>query len=350
MPSPDRLPARRPLTVIGLALVALGAATIPVAAAEAASPSPAAPSSAPAMASAEPIEAGLTVYTSVTQDTVDAVLAALAESQPGLQVDVFRAPTGELDARIASELRSGGLGADVLWVTDPLSMQRYEAQGLLVPLTGDAVMAVPEEYRTETFVGTRLLNLVLVAGQGVEPVPTSWQDLLDPAYAGAVAIPDPGFAGSAFAALGYFADQPDLGMDFYQALKDNGAVQVASPVDVMTGVAEGRYKAGISLDKIVRDAAADGSPIELIWPEAGAISVYSPAGVVGVSDDATAAQAFVDFLISDAGQQAIAESGWQPVLPSVAWAEEGSSVAPDWSALYGSQEALLAEYRAIFGD
>ena len=111
---------------------------------------------------------------------------------PGLAVEVFRAPTGELDARIASELRSGGIGADVLWVSDPLSLQRYDADGLLAALPAAALDAVPTEYRTDTMLGTRLLNLVIVAGQDVEPAPTSWADLADPAYVGAVAIPDPG--------------------------------------------------------------------------------------------------------------------------------------------------------------
>jgi iron(III) transport system substrate-binding protein len=296
------------------------------------------------------VQGTVTLYTSVTQDTVDAALAALSEQWPGLQVEVFRAPTGELDARIAAEQRSGGIGADVLWVSDPLSLQRYDAQGLLAPLVGEAFEAVPAEYRTETSVGTRLLNLVIVAAEGLEPMPDAWQDLADPAYAGAVAIPDPGFAGSAFAALGYFAGQEDLGLGFYEALGDNGAVQVASPVDVMTGVAEGRYKAGISLDKIVRDAAADGSPIELVWPESGAISVYSPAAILTSSDDAAAAQAFLEFLVSPEGQAAIAASGWQPVRPDVEWPAQGATVAPDWAALFGSQAELLDGYRAIFGD
>jgi iron(III) transport system substrate-binding protein len=292
----------------------------------------------------------VTLYTSVTQDTIDAVLVAFAEEHPDIAVEVFRAPTGELDARIAAELRSGGMGGDVLWVSDPLSLQRYEADGLLAPLAGDAFAAVPAEYRTEASVGTRLLNLVMVAGQDVEPMPATWADLADPAYAGAVALPDPGFAGSAFAALGYFAGQDELGLDFYQRLKDNGAIQVASPVDVMTGVAEGLYKAGISLDKIVADAVADGSPVELIWPESGAIAVYSPAAVVSSSDDSAAAQAFVAFLVSPRGQEAIAASGWQPVRTDVEWPAPGPAVAPDWPALFGTQEELLEAYRAIFGD
>lgn len=346
MTPPSRVHGRRSTAAAFLVFATLGTTVMPALAQAEASPGP----GSTASASSVPVEGAVTLYTSVTQDTIDAVLAAFAEERPNIPVAVFRAPTGELDARIATELRSGGLGADVLWVSDPLSLQRYEAEGLLAPLAGEAFAEVPAEYRTETSVGTRLLNLVIVAGEGVEPLPASWSDLADPAYAGAVALPDPGFAGSAFAALGYFAGQDALGLDYYQRLRDNGAVQVASPVDVMTGVAEGLYKVGISLDKIVADAVADGSPIELVWPESGAIAVYSPAAVVDGSDELAAAQAFVEFLVSPTGQEAIAASGWQPVRPDVEWPAQGPAVAPDWPALFGSQAELLEAYRAIFGD
>lgn len=350
---PTGIVARTALTAAALALAATSAWPL-VASAQGSSASPSAPSSlspAPSETPAPAAQPGVvTLYTSVTQDTIDAVLAAFAVEHPDVPVEVFRAPTGELDARIASERRSGGLGADVLWMTDPLSLQRYDTEGLLAPLAGDAVLAVPEAYRTETSVGTRLLNLVIVAGADLATPPTDWSDLADPAYGGGVAIPDPGFAGSAFAALGYFAAQDDLGMGFYQRLKDGGAVQVASPVDVMNGVAEGIYQVGISLDKIVNDAIADGSPIQLVWPASGAIAVYSPAAIVEGSPDAAAAQVFLDFLVSPAGQSAIAASGWQPVLPGVEWPSQGAAVSPDWPTLFGTQSDLLEGYRAIFGD
>jgi len=297
-----------------------------------------------------PVEGEVTLYTSVTQDTVDAVLAALAEVNPGLAVEVFRAPTGELDARIATEQRTGGIGADVLWMTDPLSVQRYEAEGLLAPLEGEALEVVPPLFRGDTFVGTRLLNLVIVVGQDVDPRPTSWADLTDPAYAGRVAMPDPGFAGSAFAALGYLATADDFGMDYYRALKENEVIQVKSPVEVLTGVAEGNYDAGITLDKVVRATIEKGSPIELVWPEPGAIALFSPAAVVAESDDLAAARAFQEFLVSAEGQAAIASTGWQPVRDDVEWPYDGAVVTPDWNELYGSQRQLLEDYYAIFGD
>ncbi len=297
-----------------------------------------------------PVDGEVALYTSVTQDTIDAVLAALSDVHPDLRVEVFRAPTGELDARIATEQRIGGVGADVLWLTDPLSVQRYQADGLLAPLAPEVAAAVPAAFRGDTFVGTRLLDLVLVAGEDVLPQPTSWADLADPAYAGRAAIPDPGFAGSALAALGYLGSADGYGMDFYQRLKDNGTVVVASPVDVLTGVAEGNYDVGITLDKLARDAIDKGSPIAMVWPEPGAIAVFSPAAVVAASDDLAAAQALQAFLVSPEGQSAIASTGWQPVREDVAWPAAGPVVSPDWNALYGNQQRLLEEYDAIFGD
>jgi iron(III) transport system substrate-binding protein len=139
-------------------------------------------------------------------------------------------------------------------------------------------------------------------------------------------------------------------MDLYQSLKDNGAVQVQSPVDVVTGVAEGIYATGITLDKIARANVDKGAPLEMIWPEPGAIALFSPAAVVAESDDLAAAQAFQAFLVSPEGQAAIASTGWQPVRDDVEWPYEGAVVTADWAELFGSQEQLLEDYYAIFGD
>ena len=258
--------ARVRLLLLGVAVVAFGAAGC--------TPAAAGPTNSPATGGT------ITLYTSVTQDTVDAVLAALAQAYPDLHVNVFRAPTGQLDARIAAEQRSGGVQADVLWATDPLSTEAYSAQGLLAPLAGpgEDLSAVPSQYRTDTFVGTRLLNLVMVSGSDVQPQPVSWHDLTSAAYQDAVALPDPAFAGSAFAALAYFASTPDFGIDFYRQLKANGAVQVQAIGDVITNVANGTQKVGISLDKSVRDEVDKGSPIESRVASAGRHRGLQPGG------------------------------------------------------------------------
>lgn len=308
--------------------------------------SPATPG--PATGPAEP-SGTIRLYTSVTEDTVAAVVDAWRSTHGDAEIEVLRAPTGELAGRIAAEQRQGGIRADVLWLTDPLSMQQYASQGLLRSWTPGELGAVPERFRQETFFGTRILNMVLVHQPDLDLAPAAWRDLAERDLPQPVAIPDPGFAGSAFGALGYFALAEDFGFDFYRALKERGAVQVQAPGDVVTGVAEGRYSAGMSLDKTAFTAVEKGSPVEVVFPEPGAIAMYSPIAVVAATTNAAAAESFANFTLTRDAQQAIAGTGWQPVRDDVAWDRGGPTVTPDWQEAFDRQDQLLEQYRTIFG-
>jgi iron(III) transport system substrate-binding protein len=288
----------------------------------------------------------LTIYTSVTQDTVDAVVDGFETTNPGTIVEVFRAPTGELTARIATELRNDDLRADVLWLTDPLSIQHYDRDDLLKEWTPDNIDVVPEEFRTDSFFGTRVLNMIIITNDQLSDPPKDWAEL--PSVEGGVALPDPGFAGSAFAALGFFALDPGYGMDFYRELSASGGIQVRSPGDVVSGVAEGIYMAGITLDRSARAALDDGSPIAIVWPESGAISLYSPIAVVDTTGTETA-ERFVEYVLTEEAQTAIARTGWEPVREDVEWPDMGSQQTIDWSQAFDRQDELLADYQESFG-
>lgn len=335
--------ARRCLTVTVFASVLFATAC-----GSAGSPPSAGPSAERAPSS-DGAATSITLYTSVTQETVDAVTSGYQKAHPGATVTVFRAATGQLNARIAADLRSGGLKADVIWGTDPLSMQTYTDQSLLAPWPLPELTSVPVQYRTPEFWGTRLLYLVLVTHHGLEPAPTSWSNLTSPAYAGKVAVPDPAFAGSAFAALAYFAQTE--GMGYYRALRANGARQVASIPDVVTQVAQGTFSVGITLDSGIRDAMGKGAPVDMVWPTSGAIALYSPIALTTASRHAATATDFMRYVLSTDGQQSIAATGWQPVIPGVPGPPQpagAQSVSPDWAALFGHQEELLGQYRSVF--
>lgn len=288
------------------------------------------------------------LYTSVTQETIDALVERYEADHVDVEVEVFRAPTGELTARIAAELREGGLQADVLWLTDPLSMQQYDADGLLRNWRPAGATAVPDWASEERFWGTRIVKMVIVHG-GDTAAPTTWSDLTSEVYRGRIAIPDPGFAGSALAVLGYFATSEAYGFDFYRNLRDNGAIQLASPGEVVTGVAEGRFDAGITLEFSARAAIDKGSPITIVRPDSGAIAIYSPIAVTSESAAPIRAEAFVELVLSTTGQELIAATGWEPIRNDVAWADRGPLDTIDWSALADRREELLTSYRELFG-
>ncbi len=120
----------------------------------------------------------------------------------------------------------------------------------------------------------------------------------------------------------------------------------------MTGVAQGRYKVGMTLADGALAAVKKGAPVKVAWPAPGAIAIYSPIGSVRTSADPALARSFVGDVLSPAGQRAIAKSGKQPALPGIAVRPASAGphvVAPAWPALFTAKARLLSEYQGIFG-
>lgn len=294
-------------------------------------------------------ERSMTLYTCVSDTTIQPVIDRFESDHPGTEVKLYRAPTGDLNARVAGDVRSGGLRADAIWGCDPLTVQDYVGQGLVGGWTPNTDIA--PRWRTDDYVGVAVLYMVAVSGKDV-PAPQAWTDLAGEEYADAVAVPDPSFAASALGALGYFAQDPDYGVDFYASLKDNGAKQVSTPDDVVNDVAEGGSKAGITIANSAYAAKSAGSPIEVVWPEPGAVAIYGPIALATDAEDPSAAKAFISYVTSDAGQRLIGESGSYPTLQGVEgppMPRDAPVVHPDWQAIASQKDKLLAEYQQIFG-
>jgi iron(III) transport system substrate-binding protein len=292
----------------------------------------------------------ITLYTCISDTTIQPVIEAFQKAHPDVHVDLFRAPTGQLNARVATDAESGGLRADVIWACDPLTQQAFVDQKLVGGWTPDDT-AVPAKYRTADYVGGAVLYVVAVHRTDA-PAPQAWADLAGPEYGGKVAVPDPSVAASALGALGYFADDPDYGVTFYADLKDAGAVQVSTPDDVTTGVAQGQYEAGITIATSAYAAKQDGSPVDVSWPEPGAVAVYEPLAVARNSDAAAAAKDFISFVVGQDGQNVVADAGSYPALPDIGGptVPDGAPiVSPDWSSIGANKDDILHDYQQVFG-
>jgi iron(III) transport system substrate-binding protein len=292
----------------------------------------------------------LTLYTCVSDSTIQPVIKAFEKSAPGGTVDLFRAPTGQLNARVAADVRSGGLKADVVWGCDPLTMQALVNQKLVGGWLPPEAAAIPAQYRTSDYVGAHLLYMVAIHRTAV-PAPHAWSDLAGAPY-GKVAVPDPTVAASALGALGYFAAAPGYGVGFYRQLRSRGAVQVSTPDAVTTGVAQGLYDAGMTTSNSAYAAKKDGSPVDVVWPEPGAVAIYGPIALATHTTSAQAAKSFISFVIGDAGQRVIGASGSYPTKPGAAGPTipPGAPIVyPDWGTIGGTQAAIERDYKSVFG-
>lgn len=294
----------------------------------------------------------MVLYTSASANVEQAVVTAFEKANPGSKITVFRAATGPLNARVAADLRSGGLKADAIWASDPLTMHGYDKQQLLAAWSPSNASQLPSAYRTADFTGVAVLYMVLVVHAGTTP-PASYADLTGPAFAGSIALPSPNFAASALGMLGYFASTPGYGIAYYEKLKKAGAKQVDSPTDTLTAVEQGTYKVGFTLANAAYLDQKKGSPIEVVWPKPGGIAIYAPIGITTKKSRSPLAKKFADFVASNAGQQILAAQDTYPAIPGVGGPPipAGSkAISPNWPTLFVNYTSVLSSYTAIFGS
>lgn len=275
-------------------------------------------------------DGSITVYTSEPQAKIDEVVAAFEEDHPDVQVEVFRAGTGDLKARIAAELETGDVGADVLLAADAPTFEGYKAEDLLLeytPADADALLESvvdPDGY----YVGTRLIPTVIAYNTNeVDTPPTSWQELTDPAYSGRLVMPNPDVSGAAAFNAAVWLLTDSLGEEWIRALGGNDVLVAESNGPTSQAIADGSRPIGVVVDYLVRDLAAQGSPVAVSYPSEGVPYIAQPAAVFASSDNPEGAQAFVDFLVSADGQTLAVEQNYLPVRSDVGTPDGAPSLA-----------------------
>lgn len=315
-------------------------------------------STTPAAATDEAAEpATITLYTSEPQEKADALVAAFNEEHPEVTVEIFRAGTGDLTARIEAERTAGAVQADVLLAADSGTFENYAADDLLLQYTPADVDALnPDVVDAEGFyVGTRIIPTVIAYNTTmIEEAPESWEELTDASYANQIVMPNPDVSGAAAYNAAVWLDEAALGEEWLTALAANSPVIADSNGPVSQAIASGTQPVGIVVDYLVRELAAQGSPIAVSYPTEGVPYVSQPAGIFADTDEAAASEAFVDFLVSEAGQTLAVEQSYLPVRSDVGTPEGAPSMddikvlTPDLETIRSTQDSAVATFNELF--
>ncbi|WP_323781756.1 ABC transporter substrate-binding protein [Thalassovita sp.] len=270
----------------------------------------------PSMAVAET----LTLYTSQpnadAQQTVDAFKAA----NPDIDVEWVRDGTTKMMARVAAEIEAGAPQADVLLIADMVTLEGLAQAGRL------AAYASPEDaaydaslYSAEGYYhSTKLITTGIVYNTGAEIAPTSWADLAKPEMADLVAMPSPLYSGAALIHLATVTGTDGLGWKYYEDLAANNARAQGGNGGTFKAVAAGEKPYGVLVDFLAIRAKAKGSPVEFVFPEEGVSYVTEPVAIMAGTKHMKAAEKFVDFLLSEAGQELVVDMGYIPARNGVA--------------------------------
>jgi len=297
----------------------------------------------------------VTVYTSVPQDLADEFKAKFEEKNPEVNVNIYRATSNEILTKLQTEADSGQVSGDVLWVADFASADSLKELNLLEKYTSSEDAAIDATYKDADgyYYGSRLINMVLAYNTQIN-APKSWNDLTSKALANKVGVPSVN-SGSAFQYVGVMSENKDFGWDFFEKVKKNGALQFKANKDVLQRIATGEILAGPVLDYMVTDMKAQGSPVDFVVPQEGAIAVASPIAKIANCKNPALAEKFIDFTLSKEGQEILASMNTTPVRTDVKTSNntlsiDNTKIMEDTKGYLSNSNEVKSKFTSIFGE
>ncbi|WBV21763.1 ABC transporter substrate-binding protein [Pantoea piersonii] len=259
----------------------------------------------------------LTVYTAGPGSLAKS-LAAGFEKQTGIKVNIFQATTGKVMARLEAEQASPQ--ADVLISASWDIAEDLQQRGWLQPYQSPNAAKVPDAFKTADYVaqGISALGIVWNTKSGT-PEPKTWQDLTGPAFKDKVTTPDPALSGASLDLLaGLQNSEGEKAWTLFQQLKQNGMVVSGPNAQAVTPVLQGAKAAVFgAVDYVTYNNIAQGEAVKVIFPESGTVVAPRPMMILKSSQHADDAKKFVDYVLSDEGQQQVANAWLMPARTDI---------------------------------
>jgi iron(III) transport system substrate-binding protein len=253
-------------------------------------------------------EGRLVLYTANFLDTEQVVAKRFSERFSGIPIEIVRAPTGQLIARIRTEAAANRLIADVIDISD--RVQARAMVELFAPYVPPNAADYPEVARTTDRLWPRSGNAWTIAYNSalVTDPPTSWADLAKAEF-GKLRIGQTVILSGGGPFTRAMFERKVLGEDYWAkqaALKPALFPSQAPMVDAMI---RGEIAIAPLVTNLAIPLAAQGAPLKWFFaPEGVPVTVFC-AGLAKGAGHPNAARLFLDWAMSREGQALMVELG-----------------------------------------
>jgi phosphoglycerate transport regulatory protein PgtC len=271
----------------------------------------------------------ITVVTSYSKDVTDPVKKAFEAATPGVTLEVQNRNTNA-GVKYVEETKANNQ-VDLFWASAPDAFEVLKGKGLLQKYATKAA-GIPEK------IGQFPINDpagfyfgFAASGYGIMwneryvkanklPDPKEWQDLAKAAYYDHVSIAAPSRSGTTHLTIEAVLQGEGWtkGWATIKAMAGNFRNITERSFGVPEAVNSGQVGYGIVIDFFAFSAQASGFPVKFIYPT---VTTIVPANVAIVANppNKAGAEAFIEYLLSLAGQQILFEPGIRrlPVNPDV---------------------------------
>lgn len=306
----------------------------------------------------------LTVYTALENEQLQPFKQAAEQALRDIEIAWVRDSTGVITARLIAERANPR--ADVIWGLSVFSLLQLEGMDMLEPYTPQGAEALRPNMRSarspmtwtgmDAFVSAICFNTV-VAQQRNLPRPSTWADLLNPAFRGQVVMPNPNSSGTGFLTIaGWIANRGEAGAwEFMTRLHDNIQVYTHSGSAPCNNAARGEFGVGLSFDMRSVALKNQGAPIEIIVPSDGVGFDLEATAILRGTRNLPQARRLADFAVSRAAMELygryyalLALPGVEPTVRGYPAEFAQRMVNADFTEIAGNRDRILQEWARRF--
>ena len=270
----------------------------------------------------------ISVVTSFPKELTEAYKRAYEKKYPNDKVEILSKGTSAGIASVREQ--PAGSRAEIFWASAPDAFEVLSSEKLLqkVDLPAGGIPAKigsypindPEGfYRGQALAGYGLMWNTRYMKANNLPLPKEWADLTRPVYHGHVATSSPSRSGTTHLTFETILQGEgwDRGWNQILQIAGNCAAVTERSFGVPDGVQNGQFGIGLVIDFFGLAAKNSGFPVEFVYPSVTAI-VPANIGVVAGAKSPEAAKRFMQFTLSEEGQQLLLDPKISrlPVLPS----------------------------------
>lgn len=306
-------------------------------------------------------EGEVTWYTAhYNLENAETIAELFEETYPDIKVNLYRQTAQRLNQRFLQEQEAGDTVADVLGITAISLIDSIAEQGLLAEFTPTNSDQIKSEYKKYDHPDG--LYHVAALGNNVicyntdevsdDEAPTSWEDFLDPKWEGKIATGHPGASGY----VGTWATwvYTEYGVEYLEQLSEQDVLVGQSITDTIPRLGAGERLVAACSDTTAAMAIGEGDPIQIIYPDDGAVIMPTPNAIPADAPHPNAARLLADFIVSEDAQRTLTEE--QDLIPVIEGVdppphvpEDATYVRPDLEELTENLETVISEWRRLFG-
>lgn len=262
-----------------------------------------------------PDQESITVYTVLSTGQLACYLPIFEREHPNIRVRWCRDSTWELTDKILAE--KSDPQADVIWGLAATSMLRIQAAGMLEPYAPAGLERINSRMRDranpphwighDVWMSAFCVNTVEIEKLGL-PMPTSWDDLINPVYKGYLVMPNPNSSGTGFLSVSALIQLKgeEAAWAYMDGLHENMILYTDSGRKPCNLAAEGKIPIGIAFGSAAIDRRKQGDPVVAVFPKEGSGWEVETIALVRKHETKQVARTFIDWALSDSAMEAYA--------------------------------------------